>query len=205
MLKYIKDVKFMEWYHYLIAYIAFLIAINIVINIITIKTGYYRIMKKVDIDLTKDIQYILVIVFVILMSIIDYFLKKIFNIDTSYFLFITFFTFLIFDIKISKIIYVYNKRKKKEPIPTKPKEETISNNYPEEEKPPVNYYEKYFKKEKKSKEDKKKEALEKEMDLYNLEEWEKEEVRKGNFSPENFEDSEEAYDLEDDDYHFEDD
>ena len=43
--------------------------------------------------------------------------------------------------------------------------------------------------------------LEDEMNLYELEEWEREEVRNGNYDPESFEEEE----LEEDDYHFEDD
>ena len=50
-------------------------------------------------------------------------------------------------------------------------------------------------------EEKNKKELEEEMDYYDLEDWEKEEVRKGDYTPENF-DSE---DLEDDDYYFDED
>lgn len=42
--------------------------------------------------------------------------------------------------------------------------------------------------------------IEEEMDIIGLEDWEKEEVRTGLFSPENFEEEE----LEEDDYHYED-
>jgi hypothetical protein len=49
-----------------------------------------------------------------------------------------------------------------------------------------------------SDEEKRKKELEDEMDLFGLEDWEKEEVRKGNYSPENFEEE----DLEEDDYYF---
>ncbi|MBE6140950.1 MAG: SWIM zinc finger family protein [Firmicutes bacterium] len=45
------------------------------------------------------------------------------------------------------------------------------------------------------------EELEKEMELYGLEEWQKEEVRKGNYAPWNFEQDGE---LEEDDYYYED-
>ena len=45
-----------------------------------------------------------------------------------------------------------------------------------------------------------KDDKEKEMDVHNLTEEEKEEVKKGNYEPYNFEEE----DLEDDDYHFED-
>ena len=45
------------------------------------------------------------------------------------------------------------------------------------------------------------EELEKEMDLYDLEDWEKDEVRHNFYSPDSFEE----HDLEEDDYHFEDD
>ena len=48
---------------------------------------------------------------------------------------------------------------------------------------------------------KKNEELEKEMDANNLEDWQKEEVRKGNASPWDFEEE----DLEDGDYYDEDD
>ena len=46
------------------------------------------------------------------------------------------------------------------------------------------------------------EELEKEMDMYALTDWQKEEVRKGNYAPWNFE---EDGDLEEDDYYYEDD
>lgn len=49
---------------------------------------------------------------------------------------------------------------------------------------------------------KEKEELEKEKDFYNLEEWQKDLVRKGDYDPWNFEDDE---DLEDDDYCHDDD
>lgn len=49
---------------------------------------------------------------------------------------------------------------------------------------------------------KKKEELEKEIDLYYLEERQKDLVRKGDYDPWNFEDDE---DLEDDDYYHDDD
>jgi hypothetical protein len=45
------------------------------------------------------------------------------------------------------------------------------------------------------------EELEKEMDVYDLEDWEKEEVKKGEYDPWNFEEE----DLEEDDYYYEDD
>ena len=49
---------------------------------------------------------------------------------------------------------------------------------------------------------KKQDELEKEMDAYELEEWQKELVRQGKYNPNNFEDSD---DLEDEDYYYEDD
>ena len=49
-----------------------------------------------------------------------------------------------------------------------------------------------------------KDELEKEMDVYNLDEEEKEEVRKGNFDPWNFEYPSDD-ELEDDDYYEDDD
>jgi len=49
---------------------------------------------------------------------------------------------------------------------------------------------------------KKNQQLEKEMDAYELEEWQKELVRKGEYDPWNFE---EDGDLEEDDYYYEDD
>ncbi len=45
--------------------------------------------------------------------------------------------------------------------------------------------------------------LEKEMELNNLDDYEKEEVRKGNYDVYNFEDSSDV-DLDEDDYYFED-
>lgn len=52
----------------------------------------------------------------------------------------------------------------------------------------------------KNDEEQKKNDLEKKMDVLGLSEWEKEEVRKGNYNPEDFEDEE----LEEDDYYYED-
>lgn len=49
--------------------------------------------------------------------------------------------------------------------------------------------------------EKSKQELEEQMDNLGLEEWEKEEVRNGNYNPEDFEEE----DLEEDDYHYEDD
>lgn len=49
---------------------------------------------------------------------------------------------------------------------------------------------------------KKNEELEKEMDAYDLEDWQKDLVRKGEYDPWNFE---EDGDLEEDDYYYEDD
>ena len=46
----------------------------------------------------------------------------------------------------------------------------------------------------------KRKNLERECDLYNLDEYEREEVRKGNYEPYNFEDSEDV-ELDDDDYY----
>lgn len=190
----------MEWYHYLIAYFVLLMAINIVINIVTVKIGYYHIMKTLDESQLKDIELILTIIFTFLTFGTEYLLKELFKIEISNLCFFIFITLLLFTPKIAKIIYIHNKRKRNQSIPHKSNE----NEFVETKR--INYYDKYFKKKNtKSKEDKRKEALEKEMDLYNLEEWEKEEVRKGNFRPENFEDSEGIDDLEDDDYHFEDD
>lgn len=51
-------------------------------------------------------------------------------------------------------------------------------------------------------EKKKKEDLEKEMDAYDLEDWQKDLVRKGDYDPWNFEEDGE---LEEDDYYYEDD
>ncbi len=48
--------------------------------------------------------------------------------------------------------------------------------------------------------DEKKKKLEQEMDWNNLDDYEKEEVRKGNYDVYNFEDSEDAY-LDEDDYY----
>ncbi len=48
--------------------------------------------------------------------------------------------------------------------------------------------------------EKRKKEMEDEMDLLGLEDWEKEEVRNGNYSPESFEEE----DLEEDDYYYED-
>lgn len=48
------------------------------------------------------------------------------------------------------------------------------------------------------KDKKRKEEQEKEMDILGLDEWEKDEVRNGNYDPDCFEDDE----LEDDDYYF---
>ncbi len=53
---------------------------------------------------------------------------------------------------------------------------------------------------KKQKSQEKDEKLEKEMDIYGLEDWQKEEVRKGNYDPWSFEEE----DLEDDDYYHDD-
>lgn len=53
-----------------------------------------------------------------------------------------------------------------------------------------------------NKDDEYDEELEKEMDMYALTDWQKEEVRKGNYAPWNFE---EDGDLEEDDYYYEDD
>ena len=47
----------------------------------------------------------------------------------------------------------------------------------------------------------KQQELEKEMENQGLEDWQKEEVKKGNYDPWNFEEE----DLEEDDYYFEDD
>lgn len=46
----------------------------------------------------------------------------------------------------------------------------------------------------------KRKNLERECDLYNLDEYEREEVRKGSYEPYNFEDSEDV-ELDDDDYY----
>lgn len=51
-------------------------------------------------------------------------------------------------------------------------------------------------------EKKRKEELEKEMDAYDLEDWQKDLVRKGDYDPWNFEEDGE---LEEDDYYYEDD
>ena len=56
-----------------------------------------------------------------------------------------------------------------------------------------------FDDEKNEKKKKNIEDLEKEMDLYDLDEWEKEEVRDGNYEPEDFNDD----DLTEDDYYYE--
>ena len=53
-----------------------------------------------------------------------------------------------------------------------------------------------------NKDDEYDEELEKEMDMYALTDWQKEEVRKGNYDPWNFEEDGE---LEEDDYYYEDD
>lgn len=50
--------------------------------------------------------------------------------------------------------------------------------------------------------DNKNEKLEQEMDSYGLEEWQKDEVRKGNYDPWSFEEDGE---LEEEDYYYEDD
>ena len=52
-----------------------------------------------------------------------------------------------------------------------------------------------------SEKEKKNEQLEKEMDLYGLEEVEREFVRRGDYEPYNFEDDEEIK-LDEDDYYF---
>lgn len=49
--------------------------------------------------------------------------------------------------------------------------------------------------------DNKAKYIEEELDSYGLEDWQKEEVRKGNYDPWNFEEE----DLEEDDYYYEDD
>lgn len=60
-------------------------------------------------------------------------------------------------------------------------------------------FEIFFDDEKNEKKKKNIEDLEKEMDLYDLDEWEKEEVREGNYEPEDFNDD----DLTEDDYYYE--
>lgn len=184
----------MEW---IIIFVIIAIFINLIINFIAVKLDCYYDMRKVSDKQIKNIQYaVMVIVTITLILGLDFFHTLFKKEDgptlIELIILAIYILFAFFETKIIKLVYVYQRKKKGEKII-----------YEEEIKPIIYNEDKKedkIQKERKKK-SKEKDKLEKEMDLYNLEEFEREEVRRGYYSPENFEEE----DLEDDDYYFEDD
>lgn len=188
----------MEWYWWLILCLLIIYIINKIIKLIAKKINCFNIMNSISDNEFKGMTNIIFICIstISFLAIMNYSIPSIEAIFSFFLFTIVLFGILPTIVKFFMAIYKKSKGVKDE-VKINNSKELIKNN----EEKLINIKIEKKQKRKIKKDNKNDEKLEKEMEYYSLEDWQKELVRKGEFYPWNFEEE----DLEDEDYYSEDD